>query len=218
MVREVRTVADFDAESIQAWYGPVRPLLPRQVADLFNGSGIRWAVAGGRAARVGAKESRQYEDTDVELPLAHLGLLRQHLADWHLWQVDDGSLRPLLPDEELRDGVHQLWMRRDSASPWELELLFVPGDGEQWVYRRDERVTLPWDRVHRAVAGVTYLRPEIALLFKAKNDRPKDRADLAAAQLTVDGRAWLIEQLRDQGHDEWAELATHETRWRGLRL
>lgn len=218
MVREVRTGADFDEESIQAWYGPIRPLSPHQAADLFNGSGIRWAVVGGRAARVGAKESRHHEDTDVELPLAQLGRLREHLSGWHLWQNDDGALSPLLPDDDLRAGVTQLWLRRDSSQPWVLDLLLVPGDGEQWVYRRDDRVRLPWDRAHREVDGVSYVRPEIALLFKAKHDRPKDRADLAAARLTEDGRAWLIERLREQGHDAWAELAAQETRWRGLRL
>ena len=34
-----------------------------------------------------------------------------------------------------------------------------------------------------AVDGVEYLRPEVALLFKAKHDRPKDHADLLAARL-----------------------------------
>jgi hypothetical protein len=218
MVRVVRAGADFDEESFQAWYGPVRGLTPREVADLFVGSGIRWAVAGGRAARVGAKQSRHHEDTDVEVPATQLGRLREHLAEWHLWQVDDGGLRPLLADDELRPGVHQLWLRRDSSQPWVLDVLLVPGDGEEWVYRRDEDVRLPWSRAHWVVGDATYVRPEIALLFKAKHDQSKDRSDLAAARLTEDGRAWLVERLRAEGRHEWAELATHETRWRDLRL
>jgi hypothetical protein len=218
MAPVVRTGADFDEESFQAWYGPVAGLEPQQVADLFNGSGLRWAIVGGRAARVGARQARHHEDTDVEVPAAQLDLLRRHLESWHLWQVDDGALRPLLPDDDLRPGVHQLWLRRDSGSPWALDLLLVPGDGEEWVYRRDESLRLPWSRVHHEVDGVTYARPEIALLFKAKNDRPKDRADLAVARLTEDGRTWLIERLQAEGRHEWAELAATETRWRDLRL
>ena len=167
---------------------------------------------------MGATTQRHHEDTDVEVPSAQLPLLREHLADWHLWQADDGSLRPLLADDELRPEVTQLWLRRDSSQPWVLDLLLVPGDGSTWVYRRDDRVRLPWSRAHQVVAGVSYVRPEIALLFKAKSDRPKDRADLAAAQLTADGRAWLFERLREQGHDEWAARVGHETRWRDLRL
>ena len=89
-----RTGADFDEESFQAWYGPVRGLTPDGVADLFAGSRIRWAIAGGRAARVGSKQSRRHEDTDVEVPLVELPQLRELLARWHLWQVDDGAQRP----------------------------------------------------------------------------------------------------------------------------
>ena len=65
---------------------------------------------------------------------------------------------------------------------------------------------------------MTYARPEIALLFKAKSDRTKDRADLAVARLTEDGRTWLVERLHAEGRHEWAELAAAETRWRDLRL
>jgi hypothetical protein len=153
----------------------------------------------------------------VEVPLAQLARLREQLTGWHLWQADDGSLRPLLPDDSLRDGVNQLWVRRDSASPWVLDIQLVPGDGSNWVYRRDQSVRLPWSRAHWEVDGATYVRPEVALLFKAKHNRPKDRADLEAARLTADGRSWLVERLRAEGRDEWAELAGNETRWRDLR-
>ncbi|HEY5981518.1 MAG TPA: hypothetical protein VIT41_17980 [Microlunatus sp.] len=114
--------------------------------------------------------------------------------------------------------MHQLWLRRDASRPWVLDLLLVPGDGETWVYRRDDRVRLPWSRAHQVVDGVTYVRPEIALLFKAKNDRPKDRADRDAAHLTAEGRAWLVERLRSEGHLDWAAQVGNETRWRDLRL
>lgn len=218
MVREVRTFGDFDAESIRDWYGPVRGLLPTQVATLFAGSGIRWAIAGGRAARVGAASTRVHDDTDVEVPLAQLPQLRAHLADWHLWTADDGALRPLLPDEELRPGVHGLWLRRDSSQPWVLDLMLVPGDGSRWVYRRDPRVRLPWSQAHSVVGGITYVRPEISLLFKAKHDRPKDRSDLAAARIGEEARGWLVQQLRAEGCAEWADLVARETRWRDLRF
>lgn len=218
MVREVRTGADFDEQSFQHWYGPIAGLDPRQVADLFSGSGLRWAIAGGRAARVGARAHRHHEDTDVEIPMVQLPALREHLAGWHLWEADDGALRPLLPADDLRPGVNQLWLRRNSSQPWVLDLLLVPGDGSEWVYRRDERLRLPWARAHHVVEGITYVKPEISLLFKAKQNRPKDREDLAAARLTEDGRAWLADRLREQGHAAWAELAVAQTRWRNLRL
>jgi hypothetical protein len=37
-------------------------------------------------------------------------------------------------------------------------------------------------------------------------DRPKDRADLAAARLDPDARAWLAGTLEQLGHHAWAHL------------
>ena len=54
----------------------------------------------------------------------------------------------------------------------------------------------PLDLAAHSVAGVGYLRPEVALLFKARQDRDKDRADLAAARLSDEGRAWLTRDPR----------------------
>jgi hypothetical protein len=54
-------------------------------------------------------------------------------------------------------------------------------------------VRLPWQRAVRTVDGVSYRRPEVALLFKARLDRPKDRADLLAAGLEPQARAWLAD-------------------------
>jgi hypothetical protein len=48
------------------------------------------------------------------------------------------------------------------------------------------------------------LRP---LLYKARLDRPKDRADLLAARLDPAGRAWLAGTLERLGYDAWARLA-----------
>ena len=78
-------------------------------------------------------------------------------------------------------------------------------DGE-WVYKRDPRVRLPWQRAVHTWGGVEYLRPELALLFKADNDRPEDRADLLAARLDPVGRDWLAGTLDLLGHPEWARL------------
>ena len=47
-------VSGLDEASFQALYGRWDPLAPEQLADLLAGCGVRWLVAGGRAARVGA--------------------------------------------------------------------------------------------------------------------------------------------------------------------
>jgi hypothetical protein len=58
----------------------------------------------------------------------------------------------------------------------------------EWVFKQDVSVRLPWHLVAHPVAGVGYLRPEVALLFKTKQDRDKDRADLTTAPLNDEGR------------------------------
>src|SRR5690242_21223242 len=93
-----------------------------------------------------------------------------------------GRCSPGIPG---RPECHQVWVRRDARSPWRLEFLVDRAStAEEWVFKRDHSVRVPWDRALHQLGGVTYLRPELALLFKAGQDREKDREDLAAARLT----------------------------------
>lgn len=203
------TVNDLDEESFQALYGRWSPLRPAAVAALLAGSGVRWWIAGGRAARVGSP-ARHHDDTDVAVAAADLPALREHLAGWHLWEAHEGALRPLLPGDGLRPDREQLWLRRDAQHPWQVDFLLHAGQ-EEWIFKRDGRVRLPWDRALHVVDGISFLRPEVALLHKAHLDRPKDRADLADAMLPPQARAWLADTLERLGHAEWAGLARGNT-------
>lgn len=198
---------DLDERAFQLLYGRWDPLDPRGVAKLLASSSVRWYIAGGRAARAGAP-ARHHEDTDAVARLDDLDELRDVLADWDLWEADSGWLRPLLPGVPLGPDTGQLWARRDADHPWQFEVLLDRASGdEEWVYKRDHSVRLPWHRALHAVDGIPYLRPEVALLLKAKGDRPKDRQDLAVAVLDPAGRAWLAATLDRLGHGEWARLA-----------
>ena len=107
----------------------------------------------------------------------------ERIGRWHLWEDLNGALRPLLPDMPVRAECEQLWVRRDAGSPWRMEFLIDRvSTAEEWVFKRDQSVRLPWSRVVRVIDGIGYLGPEAALLFKAKQDREKDRDDLAAAR------------------------------------
>lgn len=204
-----KTINDLDEAAFQALYGRWDPPSPAQVAALLAGSPagcrVRWWIAGGRAARAGAP-ARQHDDTDIAVRLSDLDRLRTQLSGWHLWEASSGTLRPLLPGDRLTPGCEQLWARRDAQHPWELDLLLDRSDAE-WVFKRDSRVRLPWPRALHEVDSVPHLRPEVALLHKAHLDRPKDRADLAAARLTPDAREWLAGTLDLLGHHDWAAAA-----------
>jgi hypothetical protein len=199
-------VNQLDEASFHALYGPWDPMPPELLTGLLADCGARWLVAGGRAARAGAPP-RHHGDTDVGVRAADFEAIRAVLGGWHLWEVDDGALKPLLPGVDLSPECTELWARREAGQPWRFELLLDRQSTDaEWVYKRDARVRLPWDQAVHAVGGVEYLRPELALLFKAKHDRPKDQADLLAAHLDPAARRWLADTLDLLGHREWARL------------
>jgi hypothetical protein len=201
-----QAINDLDEDAFQLLYGRWDPLEPQQIADLLSATPVRWWIAGGRAARLGAP-GRTHEDTDVVVRTDDLSQLREVLASWHLWEANSGTLRPLLPGTTLTEGCEQLWARRDAQQPWQLDLL-LDHSTDEWVFKRDPRVHLPWQRALVTVDGIPYLRPEIALLHKAHLDRPKDRRDLAAAQLDHEARIWLAQMLNLLSHHSWAQLVT----------
>jgi hypothetical protein len=82
---------------------------------------------------------------------------------------------------------------------------------EEWVFKHDQSVRVPWDQAVHRIDGIQYLKPELALLFKAGQDREKDREDLAVARLTPERRQWLTATLEKLGYAEWAKLARQES-------
>lgn len=80
----------------------------------------------------------------------------------------------------------------------ELELLLADVVDDRWSFRRDPRISCPLaDLGSITESGIPFVRPEIQLLFKAKNVRAKDEADFAAAWPLLDARAraWFIDAL-----------------------
>jgi hypothetical protein len=63
------------------------------------------------------------------------------------------SPSPLLPGTALTDGCEQLCARRIAQQPWQL---YLPLDrsGDEWEFKRDPRVRVPWQRaVHTGAAS-----------------------------------------------------------------
>ena len=78
-----------------------------------------------------------------------------------------------------------------------LEFLLNEGDAEEWVFRRNSRVSMPLKRAFSQALELPYLAPEIVLLFKAKDPRDKDEADFLAAlpRLEEPRLDWLSEAI-----------------------
>jgi hypothetical protein len=197
---------DLSDDEFQRRYGPLAPLTLAEVASLFAGAPFLWWVVGGWSTELDASAPRRdHEDVDVAFLRRDLPLVQRWLGAYHLWDVHLGTLRLLAPDGEMAEEHEQLWLRRDAYSPWLLDLLLTPADGDGWIYKRDHRIRRPLTEVVRTRwDGLPVQPPEIALLFKARQRRAKDEADLAAVlpALGDPARTWLREALvlTEPGH------------------
>ncbi|MDQ1614913.1 MAG: hypothetical protein QOJ60_852 [Actinomycetota bacterium] len=197
-------------EEFHSIYGPSDPLSPAGARDLFDGAPFPWWVVGGWAVELGGGAPREHEDIEVSVARRDLAAVRRWLHPLHVWDIHGGDLRYLAPDDPEPPEEHeQRWVRRDGFSPWILDLLVTPVQGDDWVYKRDHRLRRSLSEViRRTPDGVPYQRPEIALLFKARLMRDKDRADFAGLVpvLDDDSRKWLRAalELTHAGH-EWVD-------------
>lgn len=195
-------VHDLTADELHRLYGSWLPRTPADAAALFADYPGRWWIAGGWALEAFTGVSRPHGDLDPSIPRRDLPLLRRHLAGRiDLWAADQETLTVLLPDEadrtSLADRCENVWARADGDAPWQYDIILMHGDEERWTFKRDSRISLPYDRIIWFADRIPYLRPEIQLLHKARGLRPKDEADFTATAPLLDPEAtdWLREAL-----------------------
>jgi hypothetical protein len=107
-------------------------------------------------------------------------------------------MRPLPGGASLSPDREQLWLRRGAMSPWLLDLLLTPTEGDDWLYKRNHAVRRPLDDIGFTLGDIPFLKPGLVLLFKAKAHRAKDDADLQSLLpiLLAEERQWLANALR----------------------
>jgi Aminoglycoside-2''-adenylyltransferase len=181
------------------WYGRWASVGPSEIADVLAGAGVPWWIVGGWAIDAATGHPRPHHDMDVGFLRADLPTLLAHLArDYCVWSNASGTLRPLRQAQDILPDCRQLWVRRDAASPWLIDLAMTPHDGTTWISPRDDRLRLPLDRATFTGAdGVRYLRPEVVLHMKARHRRPEDEQDFERTLplLVPVARAWLTRAL-----------------------
>jgi len=182
--------------------GPWQPLGLGDVVRLFAGFPARWWITGGLALELHLGRSwRAHEDSDVSLLRQDAPALRHLLAGWDLCVAAAGSLSPWDGAPPSAEANHNnVRCRTATDQPWCLDVTIGDGDGDCWVFRRDPALRVPWDEaVLHDREGVPYLAPELQLLFKNKNARPKDDVDAREVipELTVDRRRRLRHLLPD---------------------
>ncbi len=203
---EANAMSDAEFDAI---YGAWCPWTLTELADRMRGFDRPWWICGGQAIELFARGDRPHHDLDLLVALDDLPALRRHLADLTLWLNHDGEMRALPAEAPCPGGILQAWVKREPEGPWLVDLcLFATRDG-RWICKRDPALTLPIEQIGwRSPDGIPCLRPELALLFKAKLQRPQDEQDFLATVPRLDStrRAFLIDLLR-QVHPEspWIE-------------
>ncbi|MGH6643944.1 MAG: nucleotidyltransferase domain-containing protein [Bradyrhizobium sp.] len=197
-------------------YGPWRDHRPAEAAALFSGYPGRWWIAGGWTIDAFTGIVRDHDDLDLSIPRSDLPILRRYLAGrLDVWAADSGTLRPLigLADEPLPATCENLWLRPNGADPWEYDVILMDISDSRWHYKRDRRVTRGFDDILWTKDGITYLRPEVQLLHKARGLRPKDQRDFETCRPFLDAtsRNWLMAalDLAHPGHP-WSDELRRE--------
>jgi len=167
----------------------------RELAALLSALDRPWWIAGGWAIDLFLRRvTRDHDDVDVAILRQDQRAIRSYLAGWEFDAVVDGRRVPWRGGEWLTLPVHEIHGRRSAGTPREVEILLNEAANDDWVFRRDARITRPLaDAALRDATGIPFFGPEIVLLYKAKDPKPKDAADFARARprLGFRRRGWL---------------------------
>jgi aminoglycoside-2''-adenylyltransferase len=188
------------------------PWRPHELAVRLEGVEASWYVLAGWALDLfQGRQTRTHEDIEIGVSEHEFGAIREALSDLELFVVGDGRAWPIT--ESTLAAHRQTWAREPETGLWRLDVIRERWDGRMWVFARDPRIRVPGDAlVLRTGDGIPFIRPEIALLFKAKTPRPKDESDFKAVLplLAQESRAWLAGSLAlvHPGHRWLTELGS----------
>ena len=185
-------------------------LRPEDLKSELRGLRCAWWICGGRAIDLWlGHQTRHHADTDIGCFRPDLAQRCEDLSDWRIFCARRGLLTQLEANAVVPTTVTSLWCRRSGSPTWDIQVMIEEGDTSSWYFRRDlgirrSRDELTW----RTKGGVAVLRPEVQLLYKAKDVRPHDQADFDAVLPTLDSssREWLSDAL-EEVHPEhpWLE-------------
>lgn len=191
-------------DSFEPDLGLWEPWTPAEVAARLEGVDATWYVLAGWALDLfQGRQTREHEDLEIGVAADEFGAIREALVELELFVVGDGRAWP--PTQAALKAHRQTWAREPPSGLWRVDVIREQWDEEVWVYRHDPRIRIPGaELVARTNDGIPYIRPEVALLFKSRQARPKDEKDFAAVLPRLDAarRAWLAETLAlvDPGH------------------
>lgn len=199
------------ASSVSASATPWHPLEPSAVAELLSAASVRWWLSGGAALdRWLGRAIRERSNIDVSVVAADLAELVASLPEgfsaWAPAGDDDDGIVPFA-DAPTDADLQPILIRDDAENAWVLQVNAEDGAPRAWVYKRDPRLTLPWDRAVLDVDGIPTGAPEVQLVWKALRPRPEDTTDKDAVLPSLSPEAVTFYEtalLRIHPHSTWA--------------
>lgn len=181
------------------------PIGTDEAAERFAAVDVDWWIAGGLAIDLFLGwESRRHDDIDIEMFRRDRDILFDVFAGWELFSVSSGALTPWVRGGAIEPPVFGIWGRPSGLAPWAVEVMLADGDAERWRFRRDPSISMERSRLTRtSPSGIRYCTPEVQLLYKAKQARPKDDIDFTRCLhlMTHQQKDWLWAALERQEPD-----------------
>ncbi|MGZ3805842.1 MAG: GNAT family N-acetyltransferase [Pseudobdellovibrionaceae bacterium] len=172
------TKESFESSLSEPW----APISVEEIKSLFSSVNKPYWISGGWALDLYlGRQTRYHEDLDIAISRTDQLQFQEALRGWDLRASDppgSGKFRPWLPGEALNPPIHNIWCRKNSRGPWNLEVMLCTFENEEWIYRRNPRIRGPissfgWQQED----GTRIIAPEIQLLYKSRNPRGKDTLD-----------------------------------------
>lgn len=179
----------------------------KNVTSVMTDFNKPWFIAGGWAIDLFmGRETRQHQDIEIALFRKDQFSLKEYLKEWDFKKVIKGEFYSW-DNEFLELPIHEIHACLNGNR---LEVLLNESTEEDWKFRRDMRISYPFQKVWSySDTGIPYLNAEIVLLYKVKNTRKKDHQDfmLIKDHLEENKKKWLRNaiQLHEPKH-KWIEL------------
>lgn len=174
------------------------PLSVKEIAVALRN--LEWILAGGFALEefVG-KPYRKHADIDVLIERKDQKLLTNYIDASRIFVAEDSKLKLFEKDKYYDSPIQDIWILSEDFSRWCLQIMLYDTEDDFWIYKRNKNIKLPQNELFWIKNGIKIIKPEIQLLYKSNNVRPKDEYDFETIEkeLSQKSKRWLNDALKE---------------------
>lgn len=177
-------------------YNKWKPWSIEKVAEIFKD--VQWILAGGFALQeyVG-KRYRNHNDIDILIKREDQKLISSVIEQSRIFVSTKGKLSPYDKNFNYDFPIQDIWVLGEDFTAWSLQIMLYDIKDGFWIYKRDRSIKLKNSKLFWEKDGIRIIKPEIQLLYKSSNIRPKDEQDYQMLKqiLDEDAKEWLNSSL-----------------------